>query len=349
MNGRDGQNDGESKECANEDARSTLAAIVGSLEEVPQFADALDLQIRTLEEFYRLARTIGGNDCRLGPLSGDLLGLERNFFSMLFLAVTRALVTDSTYLPLYAMVNQGMRAWVTACDNLLDDEYKEIFPFELEGQGSRMRSVLTLLLADRVISEYTAREYGDCDLIASVGRISLAALMPSAIQECGEESRPVPVLSPDQLLKTVHQHKTADLFTAPLALPSDLESVESSRLQAAKRVVSSFGLACQILDDLRDMPADLVEGLNNYLVSTIVAEQGDGWLAGLRAEPVAGWESWERFPGKVADARQVANGLFTQAFKDFTAIGLDLNKQVQNGIMELMYLLLQVPPERAGC
>ena len=337
--------DSKSIDLMHEDARRTLAGIVNSLVEVPQLGSAFQLQLQTLNEFYRLARAIGGSDCPVGPMPKSLLDLERNFFSMLFLAVTRAITADTTHMLLYGMVNQGMRAWVTACDNLLDDEYKEIFPFEVAVHGNRMRSVLTLLLADRVINEYICEEYGNCDLITSVGRLSLAALMPSAIQESEEELRPVQVLSPQELLHSVHRHKTADLFTAPLIIPSTLEHIESSRLNTAKRSVANFGLACQILDDLKDMPADVVEGRHNYLVSTISAEQGVDWLAELRAGPIDGWVSWERFPAKVAAARQVARGLFSQAFGDFTTIGLDLNEELQNGIVELMYLILRVPPE----
>jgi hypothetical protein len=345
MNRQAGRKDGESIELAHEDTRRTLTGIVNSLMDVPQFASAFHLQLQTLDEFYSLACTIGGSDCPVEPQPKSLLDLERNFFSMLFLAVTRSLIAETTYMPLYAMVNQGMRAWVTACDNLLDDEYKEVFPFEMVRHGNRVRSVLTLLLADRVISEYVCREYGNCDLLASVGRISLAALMPSAIQESEEEFRPVPVLLPEQLLQTVHRHKTADLFAAPLALPSTLERVESSRLSAAKRAVANFGLACQILDDLKDMPLDVVEGRHNYLVSSISVEQGSGWLADLRAGQLDDWVSWDRFPAEVTAARRVARGLFAQAFGDFSAIGLDLKEQLQNRIVELMYLILRVPAE----
>ena len=337
--------DSKSTEIISEDTRHTLTGIVNSLQEVPQLASAFQLQLETLDKFYGLARTIGGNACPIEPLAKNLLDLEHNFFSMLFLAVTRAIVADSTHMPLYGMVNQGMRAWVTACDNLLDDEYKAIFRFEAAGDGNRMRSVLTLLLADRVIFEYICKEYGDCDLVARVGRISLAALMPSAIQESKEELRPVQVLSPEELLHTVHQQKTADLFTATLAVPATLEHIESARLDAAKQAVANFGLACQILDDLKDMQVDIIEGRHNYLVSTISAEQGTGWLTEQRNGPIDSWDSWERFPANVAAARLVAQGLFTQAFEDFAAIGLDLSTQLQDGIVELMYLILQVSQE----
>jgi len=84
------------------------------------------------------------------------------------------------------MVNQSMRAWVTACDNILDDEYEEAFPFDFAGGGTRMRSVLTLLLADRVVTEFISRRLSawraNGDLAANVGRISLRALAPSAAE-----------------------------------------------------------------------------------------------------------------------------------------------------------------------
>ena len=127
--------------------------ILANLLDRDWFRRAYDLQARTQRVFHRLASRVGGQACPLAPLGRAQVQIERNFFSTLFLVVTGQMVGDSPYLPLYAMVNQAMRAWVTACDNLLDDEYKEVLPFAIQGQGGRVRSVLTLLIADRVLSE----------------------------------------------------------------------------------------------------------------------------------------------------------------------------------------------------
>jgi hypothetical protein len=151
-----------------------------------------------------LAGSIVGEACGLRPVPTDSRQIERNFFSTFFLVVTELLTGRSPLLPLYAMVNQGMRAWVTACDNLLDDEYKEIFPFDLPPGRGRTQSVLTLLIADRVLTEFMLDRFDQPELMRTVGRISPRALVPSALQECEEESAYAgAILPPPQILGDV--------------------------------------------------------------------------------------------------------------------------------------------------
>ena len=104
-----------------------IAAALGVLLSCPAFLEGLDLQARTIDRFHRLAAEVAGPTCPVLAPPAEAMGIERNFFSTFFLAVTRQLVGPSRFMPLYAMVNQGMRAWVTACDNILDDEYKAVF------------------------------------------------------------------------------------------------------------------------------------------------------------------------------------------------------------------------------
>ena len=273
------------------------------------------------------------------------MGIERNFFSTFFLAVTRQLVGPSRFMPLYAMVNQGMRAWVTACDNILDDEYKAVFQFGFPESGPRMRSVLTLLLGDRVVTEYISRHYNEPDVLARAGRASLRALVPSALQECAEEQRPVAVLSVEEILADVHKPKTGDLFEVPLALPLALESVETARAESGLTAVGSFGLACQIVDDIKDMADDVAAGRHNLLVSMLVAGSGGDLspLERLRAEE-AGWESWERFAGVVSEAVEMAMVRFDASFDALAAIGIELSDSQRRAVVACMFALLRVPP-----
>ena len=76
------------------------------------------------------------------------------------------------------MVNQGMRAWVTACDNVLDDEYKEIFDFQTMAEGPKMRSILTVMLAERVISSWVIEEYNDLVKRARQRRLTAGGTTP---------------------------------------------------------------------------------------------------------------------------------------------------------------------------
>lgn len=312
----------------------------------PLFAATFRLQVETLERFYGLAGRLSPPTCPIAAPPPALLELRRNVFSTLFLGAISALLPTSRYLPLYAMVNQGMRAWVTACDNLLDDEYKSIFEFQMAGRGPRMRSVLTLMLAERVVNAYILDTYGDPALVQTVGRSTYAALMPSALQECEEEVRPVPVLSVARILDDVHRRKTADLFRAPLALPQELERPDAEAGATVRRALGAFGLACQILDDIKDMPDDVLAGRHSVLVSLAADNRGGdtAWLSDLRRGGDDGWDSADRFPTEHAQAQQLAGEQFDLAFAAFAALGVRVPPAVQHQVIAGLCDILGVAP-----
>jgi hypothetical protein len=323
---------------------------LSALCEHPLFADVFRLQGETLERFYGLAGRLSPPDCPLAPPPPALFELRRNFFSTLFLGAIRVVVPASRYLPLYAMVNQGMRAWVTACDNLLDDEYKSLFEFQVAGTGPRMRSVLTLMLAERVVNAFILETYGDPALVQTVGRVTYAALMPSALQECEEETRPVPVLPVARILEDVHRRKTGDLFQAPLALPLELERPSGGAGAAVRQALGAFGLACQILDDTKDMPEDVLAGRHNLLVSLVARHRGGdpAWLTELRRSGDAGWDSAHRFAPEHAEALELARAQFHLAFETFAGLGVRLPANLQFEVMAGLHELLGVAPPAAS-
>ncbi|MDD4890280.1 MAG: class 1 isoprenoid biosynthesis enzyme [Phycisphaerae bacterium] len=311
----------------------------------PRFGRAFQLQVQAAREFHARAADIAGDECPIGPLDPDSLRVERNFFSTLFLAVTDAMVPASRYLPLYAMVNQAMRAWVTACDNVLDDEYKEIFPFTAAGQGRRMRSVLTLLLADRVLVEFALDRFGDAQRVRQIGRRSLAALVPSAVQESEEEQRDGDVAPVELVLEDIHNRKTGDLFVAPLAVPIAIESQDPARADAAKTALRQFGLACQVLDDINDLPDDLRAGRHNLLASILahrlncVADLGP-----LRRLLGVAWSADRRFPEACELAWELAADRFARSFDNLELLGLPLVIDDRRQIVNFMCHLLRVSP-----
>lgn len=315
-----------------------------ALLEIGPFAEGFRMQLETLATFHRLATEIGGSECPVSPMPTGLLEVRRNVFSTFFLGCTRCLVGGGRYLPLYAMVNQCMRAWVTACDNLLDDENKEVLRFAIAGEGARTRAVLTLMLADRVLDRFLLDRYGDADLVRQVGVRSLAALVPSALQECEEEVRPVAVLPSAEILSSVHHRKTGRLFAAPLALPIELERPAADRAAAAVAGVTAFGLACQILDDAKDMAQDIAQGRHNLLVSLVSEEAGSSvWLEGLRREPSGTWESWDRYPRQARQAEALAEAQFGQAFAALDRIGIAATTAQRRAVVATIRSLLGMP------
>jgi Polyprenyl synthetase len=242
---------------------------------VPEMASALEVQRGVLREFRERAAAIVGAHCQLRPYRDRELALEKNLFSTLFLAVQRRLGVPQERMLFCGMVSQCMRAWVTGCDNLLDDEFKGVIPFALPEGGHRFESVLTIMAADRICTDLLAEE-------TEAGRISfreakelshltLRALLPSGLQEHEEEPGARVVLGPDELLGRIHAAKTGLLFEAPIAVAEWICAQRSRKFGRARQGLSHFGLACQILDDLVDFSRDMATYRHNFVLSLAVA------------------------------------------------------------------------------
>lgn len=57
----------------------------------------------------------------------------------------------------------------------------------------------------------------------------------------------------ERLLRYIHQHKTADLLTAPLVMGLTLAGAEEALLQAGRGYGQCLGIAFQIIDDILDV------------------------------------------------------------------------------------------------
>ncbi len=68
--------------------------------------------------------------------------------------------------------------------------------------------------------------------------------------------------------------KTGILFHVPFLGPDLIEpQINQRRLAELKKALLHFGLGCQLLDDLRDLAKDFIEGRHNYVLSTLEQEQ----------------------------------------------------------------------------
>lgn len=308
------------------------------------YRKALEMHLQSLEDFHRIVREIAGESCPVGPLPPDFKSPEKNMFSTLFLSVILHLFRQSPYIPLYAFINQCMRAWVTACDNLLDDEYKTIFSFSIKEKGSRIPSVFTLLLTDRALTHFIQEKFKDPDLLKKVQSHSFRLLVPCALEECSEELRPVEILHPFDILSKIHLEKTALLFSAPLGIPELIESADPVMIKKAKEALQYFGHACQILDDAKDMPADLVQGRHNYLVSLETDRLGQkNWLETMRKNKSEEWTSWDKFPDAFEKATWQCEQYFYKSFESFNEIGMQLMPSEMEAWIHLIFNLLKVP------
>ncbi len=203
---------------------------------------------------------------------------EDHFFSLLFLFAYVKAGIDRQKRLLYVAANQCLRGMVTGCDNLLDQEYKVTLETGLPKEATIFRSVLDIMVSDRVLTEIMFHGfYTDIftlDQVKSSGKISLDALIKSGAQEAGEEKGIYEILPAKSVLNDIHSIKTGLLFQAPWALPDLFEDkLDVGNCEKIKKALFSIGLGCQILDDLVDLIIDLKMKRHNYVVSLFYESQ----------------------------------------------------------------------------
>lgn len=253
------------------------------LQKVDPFAKLEDELFVALSLYWSKADNIlKGSGINLLYPGDDFFSLEKNFFSTLFLySYHRANISKQRRI-FYSAINQCIRGLVTGCDNILDDEYKKTLETDLPEQGVRFRSVLDILVSDRVLFEILIKGYQDNEynikkvLKASIA--SLHALTPSGAQEASEEGGIHKILQPDQVLQLIHHYKTGLLFQCPWAVPSIIESCEKETVSLLLDALYQIGMGCQIMDDMVDLSMDMRKRHHNYVISLICyGSDSDDW------------------------------------------------------------------------
>ena len=229
------------------------------------------------------AQTLNKSGLNIRPFQPEYFSIEKNFFSALFLySYFRAGIPKSRRI-LYAAVNQCLRGMVTGCDNILDDEYKKTIESDLPEQATRFRSILDIMISDRVLfailfKAYLAGELSSEQMLKASFE-SLRTLAKSGAQEASEEGGAnkiiddkilsEKILSPENILEKVHHYKTGVLFQSPWALPEIIENQDLKDKLCIKNALFQIGMGCQILDDMVDIGMDILMNRHNYLVSLI--------------------------------------------------------------------------------
>lgn len=234
-------------------------------------------QKEVVRHFWKKAHgVLDGSGINLRPLPSSWISLRRNYFSVLFIAIFFVLKIPIDRLKLFARLNHCLRAWVTACDNLLDNELKEIVITDLPENASTFKSVHTLLLTDRVFFSFLL-DAVDKHIITheemlQLLNISLSAISASGREEAEEEGGVQDVPPPEQILANIHHAKTGQLFTSPLAAPLALGDLNLNNpiVTRIRDGLLTFGIGCQMLDDISDLGMDLCDRKYNYLASIII-------------------------------------------------------------------------------
>jgi geranylgeranyl pyrophosphate synthase len=168
---------------------------------------------------------------------------------------------------------------VTGCDNILDNEYKKTLETDLPEKGTRFRSVLDIMVSDRVMFDILlyAMESGamSLDSVLNASALSLHALLRSGAQEAGEESGITGILPPEEVLQQVHHYKTGLLFQAPWHIPRALEAIPKINVDSMMEALYEIGMGCQIMDDMVDLSNDIRKHHHNYVLSLLYHDAGE--------------------------------------------------------------------------
>jgi len=198
---------------------------------------------------------------------------QKNFFSILFLSVYKALGIPQERRMIYGVINHCLRGLVTGTDNLLDNEYKELLPLKLPDEAIRFKSVMHILLfdrfLDRVVNQMAEDGMIDRRLAGRVQRELFRAMVPIGAEEAQEEGGVREIISPAAILDSVHMYKGGRLLCLSFVAPLLIEQENRKLLNLAEQGIFSIGMALQVIDDLTDFYEDMRDSRHNYLVSVI--------------------------------------------------------------------------------
>jgi len=250
------------------------APALTSIETLPPMMELLSELRAGLATYWNIATDIL-QECEVTvvqPTENDFSS-SKNFFSLLFLYSFYSAGIRPERRILYSAVLQCLRGMVTGCDNLLDNEYKMTLNTDIPQTGHRFRSVIDIMISDRVLFRllFDAGAQGDIDRekISLASAVSMKSMTKSGIQEASEETGVEKILVPDSILSTVHHFKTGVLFTCPWDIPEVIEKIEPSQVKTMKKALYAIGMGCQIMDDIVDIGSDISMKRHNYLVSHI--------------------------------------------------------------------------------
>ena len=233
---------------------------------------------RGLRCYWDSAKTIiDGSTVHLIEPDTRTFSLQHNFFSALFMySYYKTGIAEDRRI-LYTAVNQCLRGMVTGCDNILDNEYKKTLETDLPAHAHLFRSVLDILVSDRILFHILLGYCRECNLpmekLIQASTASLHSLLQSGVQEASEEGGIKEILSPNDVLTKVHHFKTGVLFQCTWAIPKIFENTITPEGLIVQKALYNIGIGCQILDDMVDLFTDLGEKRHNFVASVIFHEE----------------------------------------------------------------------------
>jgi len=286
----------------------------------------LELLQQTLESRYLKT---------LRPSVNVLRYTQRNIFSILFLAIYRAIGIPAERRVFYGVINHAVRGIVTGTDNLLDDEYKEMLPLQFPAGATRFKSVMHILLFDRflfqIIEEAVRGGLIPEEHRQLVQQKIFRAMVPIGEEEATEEKGVAQILPPAEILASVHMYKGGNLLRLAFVAPRLVEKGLFEPLETADSGIYRIGMALQVIDDLTDFYEDLRDRRHNYLLSSVFHEgtpaERQELSRLLETRPAAGAPVAEIFRDSVGRVMHRAIGEALAGFAALEEAGFWLNRK----------------------
>jgi hypothetical protein len=326
--------------------------------DIELFKKSLSEQRTVIEHFWEKARfLLNGSGIQLTPLPKSWTTLRKNHFSVLFIAIFFILKIPLERLRLYARLNHCLRSWVTACDNLLDSELKEMIITDLPENAHTFKSVHTLLVTDRIFFSFLMdavhAKIISKDEMMQLLTVSLSSISASGREEAEEEEGIDHTLPPEEVLHKIHSAKTGQLFTSPLCAPIALHDIngEDPQVASVREGLMAFGLGCQILDDLSDLGMDLYDNKYNYLAALITYGNdmkekklllelaSDGLPTRIRND----FQLYQKFPHASKTAMDMAVSQLHRALTHLSQSGLPLTAINRESFVKVLVKVFRHP------
>jgi len=270
---------------------------------------------------------------------------QRNLFSILFLAVYEHLGIPKSRRVLYAAINRCVRGVVTGADNILDDEYNQVFGFTgLPDVSTKYLSVITVLLSHAVFDD-VLRQQEDAGVMtqsqATEIKLGLALdLFAIGEEDAREGGGPRRILKPEEVREKVHESKGAKLLALAMRAPRVVET-DVRALDIAEEAIRTVGMGLQMLDDLADIEEDVREGKDNYLVSYVhhrgSGRERDVLATVLDGDPPA--EAVEQsYPDSVPHIVRECRETAVSGLRKFNTLGEFLRERDALTLLKLLFL-----------
>ena len=279
----------------------------------------------------------------------ELFAARRNIFSTLFHSSYILLDIPLEHRLLYGKINYLFRVWVTAADNLLDQEDKMTVKVHMPTDSRVMRQVVSIMAADRVLTHIIREAFLKGGFTPQDGRVlidgTLEVLLPSAAEEAAEEKGIVRRPKPGYVLKTIHRLKTQLLFQVPLLGPERVEKhIDERKLALCREGLGKFGLGCQILDDIRDIRRDHVQKRHNYILSVMAHENRDALkvLEKMSSGLDVAASVFSKFPDVTAPAARLAAQELAEGLHLLDTCGLGVDAKTARAVARYMFKALDV-------